>query len=795
MERQDDLITQEIDWFAPSGYGGPVVNGTSTPLVPVNHGSHLSNHNPGMEKYGNAIHTFAGMAQMGYRSNLLGRSTQEVQSTYSVRAEDGKIFYDSKPNTGHYGAMAWEEEAPIDGQRHGYDEEAQAVRASAVRMAMADNYRRGEAKRGGGPHDYVQLAEDMVTHEDEVEQMRALYTRKPKQADIVNQIALRMNGGREVWNDFDFENEYEGGLAAQHRRVQHARKDAEAIEMKNRMDRLYNDLEGNAMDYWSRDFNNRAPTQRETDRAGHDYTWIADQNIQEARPNFGYKMDPLRVELYQNLKTHSLLSKDGRSFIPANLILKVAEMGATHAEQTQLSEMLQDCFGKANLNGACSVKELLHFTEEAAQVEANGPETFRLGRQHAAGGNGRAHRGATVLLSKVSQLLLAQGGGANGRVTKAKQDSIDTTRLVQKYNTRVDFLTEELDIGRITRQKYNQEMYKTLSLFHNDVLETADKYFRRDGFNSQTEKLVTLLDNADRIFQLWAATNHDFGKNMSLNEVNAMKKFIAFNDELLLSRALTKGRAANTAAHGANVELFLKEYAQELEDVIRLSPRFDKLHPGIRAEYKREYTKISQQLDSLAIKAAPRALKESVTALGAVYKEIQNDSRVPQAVKQQVLKQIDMSIGKIDATMADKQAGRVTLRQAYELRNMADYNARMQKELMAVAISNNTRGSRREQAWNRGATLAYEEQHDDGRDLRRTTVRNQTENRGEFGQRQLQSGIMVNRGVQRHNGSGVAQNYHNDIGPSAYGSSNRSGRFGEGTMADTIANAGYSSAF
>ena len=779
MERQDDFITRELDWFAHGGCHGDY--GTS---------NHLVNHNPGMEKYGNAIHQFAGMAQMGYRSNLLGRSTQEVQSTYTTRAEDGKQFFMATPNLNHYGAMAWEEEAPIDGQRHGYDEAAQAVRASAVRMMMADNYRRGEAKRGGGPHDYLQLAEDMVSAEDEIEQTRALYTRKPKQADIVNQVAMRMNSGKEVWNDFDFENEHEGGLAAQHRRMQYAKKDAETIQMKNRMDRLYSELEGNAMDYWSRD--NRVThggTRRETERAHHDYTWMADQNVQEARPNFGYKMDPLRIELYQNLKTHSLLSKDGRSFIPANLIHKVAEMGATHGEQTQLTEMLEDCFGKAALSSACSVKELLHFTEEAAQIEANGPETYRIKGQYN-DGSGRAHRGATILLSKVSQLLLH-----TGRVKAAKQDSMDTIRLVSKYNTRVDYLTEELDVGRITRQKYNQEMYQTLSKFHNDVLDIAEKQFHRDPSSKSAEKLVTLVSNADRIFQLWAATNHDFGKNLTLNEVNAMKKFIAFNDELLLSKELAKSNKANQGPQGGNVELFLKEYAQELEDVIRHSPRFDKLHPGIRAEYKREYTKISQQLDAHTIKTAPRALKESVTVLGARYKEIESDRRIPQHVKQQVLDQIDMSISKVDATMKDTQSGRVSIRQAHEIKNLADTNARMEAELATMVRKNNTRGNSREQAWNKAATLAYEGQHDDSRDVRRTAARSNTVNRGEFGQRQLQSGIMTQERHRRETGKYGRETYHNDIGAYQYGANSRSETFTPGSIADTIANAGYSPAF
>lgn len=784
MERQDDYITREVDYqFGLSD------------LPP----------HQGMEKYGGLIHNFTGIAQSGYRSNLLGKSTQEIQSAYAVRAEDGKQFFTAMPSISHYGATAFEEEAPIDGQRFGYDEAAQEVRGNATRMAMADTYRRSEAKRGGGPHDYVQLAEDMVSHEDEVEQMRSMYTRLPNQQALYQQQAIRQNGGKEVWNDFDFENEHEGGLAAQHRRMQYAKKEAEEIQMKKRMDRIYADTEGNAMDYWSRD--NRIThggTQRETERAQHDYTWMADQNVQEARSNFGSKMDPIRIELFQSLKTHSLLSSDGRSFIPANLIHKVAEMGATHGEQTQLVEMLEDCFGRTSLNQACSIKELLHFTEEAVQIEANGPEMFRLGGRHRDGGGASAQRAEMVILSKVSQLLLHGGTNGSGRVTKASQDKVDTVRLVAKYNTRVDFLTAQLESGDIPRQKYNQEMYRTLSRFHNDVLETASHHFRREGLNSQSEKLVTLLDNADRIFQLWAATHREFGKNLSLNEVNAMKKFIAFNDDLLLSRALAKGKNTNEGPQGGNVELFMKEYAQELEDCIRISPRFDKLHPGIRAEYKREYTKISQQLDQMAIRSAPKALKESVTALGAVYKEIQDNTRVPQAVKQQVLKQIDMSIGKMDAALLTRQGaggGRVTLRQAYELRNIADTNARMEKELVeGLGGGTGSRMSRigihrseRESGITR-ARLAHEEQHDDGRALRHRAVRNKTENRGEFGQRMRDSGVSTQDRFRRQT-DGVAQNYHNDIGPIGYGSSNRTERFASGSMADTIANAGYSSAY
>jgi hypothetical protein len=243
------------------------------------------------------------------------------------------------------------------------------------------------------------------------------------------------------------------------------------------------------------------------------------------------------------------------------------------------------------------------------------------------------------------------------------------------------------------------------------------------------------------------------------------------------------------------VELFLKEYAQELEDVIRHSPRFDKLHPGIRAEYKREYTKISQQLDAHTIKTAPRALKESVTVLGARYKEIESDRRIPQHVKQQVLDQIDMSISKVDAAMKDTQSGRVSIRQAHEIKNLADTNARMEAELATMVRKNNTRGNSREQAWNKAATLAYEGQHDDSRDVRRTAARSNTVNRGEFGQRQLQSGIMTQERHRRETGKYGRETYHNDIGAYQYGTNSRSETFTPGSIADTIANAGYSPAF
>ncbi len=731
-----------------------------------------------MEKYGNPLHEFRGIPLSGYKKNLKGIAPEEIQSTYSVRAEDGKVFFNSIPTRDNYLA-AEEIYSPIDDSRYGHDQAAEAVRGQAVRAQMFDTYRRTAQGRGGGHSDSLQINEEMVSKDEEGQTMATLYSRGPDQKALNRRQAVRMYGKCETSNEFDFEHLHNGGLHRQHRDAAYAADEAKRLQDKKHLDRIKTEVEWNAQDYFSRqdlkvanDVRNENPQFVEA--------WKVHQNWDEARPNYAKAIDPVHLELIQSLKAAQIMSSTGQKFRPDRLLAKMAENGATQAELTDLTEVLVSHFGPGSLNKACSAREFLHLVGEAVEQVAAGAPVGHLSRDE------RAMWSEVSILAKTTQLLLAPAPKA----TAGGMPNI--TRIAEKYSKREGYLTQQLDNGEISRAQYHAELYKTMTKFHDSLMEVANRHI---ASGAPDEKLVALIDNTSKIFELWAAgAGGKPGVPVALayKEVDAIKNVIAFNAELLGEHGLRNPRSV--AAVGGTTELYLKAYAALVENVMRFSSTFDKENPGVRVRYKQEYTKISEALDRVAIRAAPKALRESCKVLGAKYQEILDSPTIPHHAKVEMLTAIDMSISKADAML--KNASRVVdPRVAEEIQNAANASAVLAQEISGVVSSlqglNPTREAR-ESYLGKHAELAYQN-HQMGP---RTERANLIENRGEFSQQRATGELRAGgtRATTRDTGVGAHGSTFQELRVSE-GNSGRSEAFTPGSIADTIANSSYSSAY
>lgn len=741
-----------------------------------------------MKKFGDAIHHFGNTSHtLGYAQNLYGRSAEEIQSDYTRRSEDGKMFYQAQPAMKHYSAWVNEEYAPEDGVHSGHYEKAQAVRQIATQNQMQDLYRRGESRRGGGPNDYVQIAEDQVSYEEEQEMLSYLHQRRPNPVDLDRRQAIRQSGKNEAWNRFDFENEHNGGLAKQNRDLERAKKHAEVVEGKRRMARIQTDAGWNAQDYFSRSVNMNLPTERGTDNVYWDNAMDAWNVNYMARPNFGFKFDSLKTELFQNLKTHSLLNAEGTAFVPVKAAKVVADNGATQAELTQLVELFEDIYGKANLNRACSMDVLLEFLDEVSENYAPNGEYLK--------GNPQAEsaRNTMTILAKVSELLGVPGAVPLG---KPKGD----LRFCEKFSQHEGFLTKALLNREITRKAYNQELYKTLTKYHGAVLKSADLHFRKSG--TEHPKLVEILNEANRIFQLYSASVKNSGVNLTQKEVAAIQKIIALNNSLELGNGAGSLNASlkGNKGDGVRPESFYKAYAAELEDVLRYSANFDKEHPGVRAEYNRDFAKNAAIVNEAVIRAAPKALRESTIALGRKLAQIMDDPRIPAISKAEMKAQVDLSAIKLRKEILSRENSlQMNTRIAHEMQALADTNAKLQKEIELATSASSRRIKRvnREDVLNKASAVRQQQQNGDVLGSRR----NLQENRGEVNEglwfQDLENSW--DRGQAIPPMEATKESSWNNIGINGVGASRVTYKGdtegSSNSMFSKIANAGYTPAF
>ena len=741
-----------------------------------------------MKKFGDAIHHFGDTSHtLGYAHNLYGRSSEEIRSDYTQRAEDGKMFYQAQPAMKHYSAWVNEEYAPEDGVHSDYYEKAQAVRQISTKNQMQDLYRRGEARRGGGPNDYVQICEDQVSYEEEQEMLSYFHQRRPNPVDIDRRQAIRQSGKNEAWNQFDFENEHNGGLAKQNRDLERAKKHAEIVQNKKRMAKIQTDAGWNAQDYFSRSVNMNLPTERGTDNVYWDGSMDAWNVNYMARPNFGFKFDSLKTELFQNLKTHNLLNAEGTAFVPTKAVKVIADNGATQAELTQLVELFENIYGKANINRACSMDILLEFLDKVSENYAPNGE-YQKGNPAA-----ESARDTMTIFVKISELLGAPGVFSFG---KKKGD----LRFCEKFSQRESFLTKALLNREISRKVYHQELYKTLSKYHGAVLKSADLHFKKSGVKHP--KLIEILNEANKIFQLYSASVKNSGVNLTQKEVAAIQKIIALNNSLELGNGIGSLNASFKGNKGVEIrpESFYKAYAAELEDIFRFNANFDKEHPGVRVEYNRDFAKNAAIINAAVVKAAPKALRESTIALGRKLAQVLDDPRLSAITKTEIKAQVDLSAEKLRKEILSKENGlQMNTRIAHEMQALANTNAKFQKEI-DLELSGATRRIKRinrEDVFNKASLVNQQQQNSDVLGSRR----NLQENRGEVNEGLWFQNLEASwdRGQAIPHMEAAPESSWNNIGVNGIGASRvvykGDTEGSSNSMFSKIANAGYTPAY